>query len=150
MMMRQFTLAAMMCAGFAATAYAGPLDDAIKARQACMKANGASMATFVPVLKGEKAFDAAANKVATDAVDAACGGWAGWWAPETAKGETLQTWAKPEVWSDAAGFEAAGKAYYTALTAIKASTDDATFKAAFPAFGDSCKGCHEKFRAPKE
>ena len=27
-------------------------------------------------------------------------------------------------------------------------SDLASFKAGFPAVGDGCKGCHEKFRAP--
>lgn len=147
----KYTLAAAVLAvGLASSAFAGPIDDAIKARQACMKANGASMAVFVPIIKGEKPYDKAAVKTATDAIDAACGGWAGWWAPETQKGESAETWAKPEVWSDAAGFKTAETAYMTAVTALKASTDDATFKTAFGEFGGSCKGCHEKFRKPKE
>jgi cytochrome c556 len=149
--MLKYTLAATVLAiGFASTAFAGPLDDVIKARQACMKANGASMATYVPIVKGEKPYDAAAVKTATDAIDAACGGWAGWWAPETQKGETVETFAKAEVWSDAAGFKAAETAYGAAIAKLKASTDDATFKVAFGEFGGSCKGCHEKFRRAKE
>jgi cytochrome c556 len=149
--MLKYTLAATVLAiGFASTAFAGPLDDVIKARQACMKANGASMGIFVPIVKGEKAFDAAVVKTATDAIDAACGGWAGWWAADTQKGETVETFSKAEVWSDAAGFTAASAAYAAAITKVKAATDDATFKVAFGEFGGSCKGCHEKFRRAKE
>ncbi len=36
-----------------------------------------------------------------------------------------------------------------ASTALAAATDEASFKAAFPELGNSCKGCHEKFRRPK-
>ena len=64
---------------------------------------------------------------------------------ETAAAE--KTAAKAEIWTDAAGFTAAGAAHETALAAIKAATDDASFKTAFVGFGGSCKGCHEKFRA---
>lgn len=149
MFLKSLTAAALIM-GFASLAHAGPADDAIKARQGCMKANGASMGVFVPIIKGEKPFDAAAVKTATDAIEAACGGWAGWWAADTQKGETVETYAKPEVWTDAAGFEAAGGKFMTALTAVKAATDDASFKTAFGDFGASCKGCHEKFRRPKE
>jgi cytochrome c556 len=53
------------------------------------------------------------------------------------------------IWTDAAGFEAAGGVWYKAYQTIKATTDEASFKAAFPALGESCKGCHEKFRRPK-
>ena len=56
------------------------------------------------------------------------------------------TGAKAEIWSDAAGFTAAWKDLDTAVAALSASTDEASFKAAFPALGAACKGCHEKFR----
>ena len=134
----------------AAPAFAGAADDAITARQACMKANGGAMGAMVPMIKGEKPFDA---KVVADALgkaEAACAGWAGWWGPDTQKGDKVETWAKAEIWTDAAGFEAAGAAYGKGFAAVKAATDDASFKAAFNEFGGSCKGCHEKFRRPKE
>lgn len=125
-------------------------DDSIKARQACMKANGAAMGGFGKVMKGEAAYDAAAVQKALADIDTACAGWAGWWGADTQKGESAETWAKPEIWSDAAGFEAAGADYGKAIAAVKASTDEASLKAAVPGFGGACKGCHEKFRRPKE
>jgi cytochrome c556 len=125
-------------------------DDAIKGRQACMKANGAMMGVMVPIMKGEKPFDAAAVKAAFDAEGAACAGWATFWGADAQKGETAETWAKPEIWTDAAGFEAAGKAFGDAYGPVAAATDEAAFKAAFPALGAACQGCHEKFRRPKE
>lgn len=134
----------------AGAAMAGPADDAIKGRQGCMKANGGAMGVYVPMIKGEKPYDAA---VVTDAIaknEAACADWAKWWGADTQKGETAETWAKPEVWTDAAGFEAAGGAYGKGMEALKASTDEASFKAAFNELGGACKGCHEKFRRPKE
>ena len=118
----------------------------IEARQACMKANGAMMKVMVPVIKGQSAYDKAANDAAIAAVEAACGGWANWWGEDTKPGGAVKTEAKLEIWSDPKGFEAAGGAYMTALIAVKASADEASFKAAFPALGKSCQGCHEKFR----
>ncbi len=149
-MLKKFALATLLCTGFAATALAGPADDAVKARQGCMKANGTSMATFVPILKAEKPYDAAAITAAVTAIETACGGWAGWWKPEMKKGETLETWAKDEIWTDTAGWTAAEAAFAPALAAVKASTDEATFKAAFGPFGTTCKNCHEAYRRPKE
>lgn len=143
-------LAAAFGAVLATGAMAGPADDAIKGRQGCMKSHGAMMGVAVPMIKGEKPFDAAALKAATDADAAACADWSKWWGADTQKGETLETWAKPEVWSDAAGFEKAGGDFYNAYVALTKATDDASFKAAFPAVGAGCKGCHEKFRRPKE
>lgn len=149
-MFKQISFAALLIAGIVSTASAGPIDDLIKERQACMKSQGAAMGVFVPVMKGEKPFDAAAHKAAFDTMGAACANWAKFFTPETAKGETVETWAKPEIWSDAKGFEAASGKGYAASEALKAVTDEAGFKAAFPAFGAGCQSCHETFRRPKE
>jgi cytochrome c556 len=142
-----FVFAALLVT--AGTAVAGPLDDVVTARQACMKANGKSMGTFVPIMKGEAAFDAKAVADAIAASNAACAGWAGWWGAGMEKGETVASRAKPEIWTDAAGFAAAGEAYGKAMAGVAAATDEASFKAAFPALGAACQGCHEKFQAPK-
>ncbi len=124
-------------------------DDAIKGRQGCMKAHGASMGVMVPMIKGEKPYDNTAIQATLMAEDGACADWAKWWGADTQKGETVETFAKPEIWTDAAGFEAAGGAWYKAYQAVKASADEAGFKAVFPALGAGCQGCHEKFRRPK-
>lgn len=125
-------------------------DDAIKGRQACMKASGKMMGALAPMFKGETPYDKATVDAAIAAHDAACADWANWWGPDTQKGETVETWAKPEIWTDAAGFNAAGEAFYAKFVAVKDSTDEASFKAAFPELGKACGGCHEKFRRAKE
>jgi cytochrome c556 len=136
-------------AGFGVTMAFAAADDAIKSRQACMKAHGAEMGVMGPMFKGEKPYDAAAIKAALDATAAACADWDKWWGEDTQKGETVETFAKPEVWTDAEGWKAAGGKWYEANTAVAAAADEAAFKAAFPALGASCGGCHEKFRRPK-
>lgn len=137
--------------GFGVSMAFASADDAIKGRQNCMKnGNGAAMGVMVPMMKGEKPFDAAAVKAAFEAEGAACAGWATFWGADTQKGETVETYAKPEIWTDPAGFEAAGNAFVTAAGAVAAAADEAAFKAAFPALGAACQGCHEKFRRPKE
>ncbi len=124
-------------------------DDAIKGRKACMKiGHGGVMGVAVPIMKGEKPFDAAALKVAFDAEDVVCKDWAMWWGAASQKGDKEITHAKAEIWSDPKGFEAAGGAWYQADQAVRKVTDEASFKVAFPALGKSCQGCHEKFRAP--
>lgn len=151
-MIRLTKLFAASAVGFglmAGVSLAGPADDAIKGRQGCMKSHGAEMGVMVPMMKGEKPYDKAAIDAALAATATACADWAKWWGPDTQKGETLETWAKPEIWTDAAGFEAAGGAWYQANEAVKAAADEAAFKAAFPALGQGCQGCHEKFRRPK-
>ena len=141
--------AAVLALGLSSAAMADA-KSAIEARQACMKANGGMMKVMVPIIKGQKPYDKAAIDAAIAASQKACGGWADWWGedtkPGTDAGNSAKTEAKAEIWSDAAGFDAAGKAYMTAEAAVLASADEASFKAAFPALGKSCQGCHEKYR----
>jgi cytochrome c556 len=124
-------------------------DDTIKERQGCMKANGGIMGVAVPMVKGEKPYDNAALQEAIGKMEAACANWANFWSEDSMKGASVETFAKEEIWTDKAGFEAAGGKSYTAMQALKATTDEASFKAAFPAVGAGCQGCHEKFRRPK-
>ncbi len=142
-------LAGVAALGLSATLAFAAADDAIKGRQGCMKAHGASMGVMVPMIKGEKPYDNAAIQAILTAEEAACADWAKWWGADTQKGETVETYAKAEIWTDAAGFEAAGGAWYKAYQGVKGSADEGAFKSAFPALGASCQGCHEKFRRPK-
>ncbi len=136
--------------GLGATSAYASADDAIKGRQGCMKASGKMMSEFAAMFKGEKPYDSAAVQTAIAAHDAACADWAKWWGEDAMKGETVETWAKPEIWSDPEGFKTVGEAFYGKFLALKATTDEAGFKAAFPELGNGCKGCHDKFRRPKE
>jgi cytochrome c556 len=130
----------------AAMAEMGP----VEARQACMKANGKMMGVMVPVIKGEKPYDKAANDAAVAEVEAACANWPSSFPDDSKPGmAAVETWSKEEIWTDMAGFQAAGEAWFKAKEAVKASADEASFKAAFPALGASCGTCHEKFRRPK-
>ena len=128
--------------GSAAMAASNP----IEARQACMKANVKMLKVMVPVMKGESAFDKAAIDAAVSETAQACAGWDSWWGEDTKPGGAIKTEAKAEIWTDKAGFDAASAEYVKAFTAVKAAGDEASFKAAFPALGGSCKGCHEKYR----
>jgi len=147
---RVFGIVIASVLGLGATSAYASADDAIKGRQGCMKSHGKMMGEFAAMFKGEKPYDAAVVQAALAADETACADWTKWWGEDTMKGETLETWAKPEIWADAAGFQAAGEAFYDKYVAFKATTDEAGFKAAFPELGNGCKGCHDKFRRPKE
>lgn len=58
--------------------------------------------------------------------------------------------AKPEIWSDRAGFDQAMKDAQAAATAMAAVTEEAAFVPAMKTLGGSCKGCHDKYRLPKQ
>lgn len=63
-----------------------------------------------------------------------------------------KTRAKPEIWTDWAGFEARAKAFddAAALLATAAASNDLTaIKAAADETGKACKACHESYRGPK-
>ena len=71
-------------------------DDAIKARQACMKANGGIMGVAVPVMKAEKPYDAAALQDAIGKMEAACGSWATFWVLIRKKARRLKPGPRPK------------------------------------------------------
>jgi cytochrome c556 len=150
----QFGLAAGAVAlslgvGMAYAALSG--DAAVAARIACMKGHMAGMGVMVPMFKGEKPYDAATvQDTITKIMDAPCANWAEFWPKDSMTSATLKTHALEAIWTDPKGFEAAGNDYYNAEQALLATKDEASFKAAFPAVGKGCGGCHEKFRAPMQ
>ncbi len=65
------------------------------------------------------------------------------------KGQTSR--AKPEVWTDRAGFEAKAQAYIDAtkaLAAAAAADDKAGFTTALASTKAACKGCHDTYQVP--
>lgn len=122
---------------------------AVAAREACMKANGKAIGLMVKMVKGETAYDKGAIDGALAEEAKACEGWATFW-PEDSKPGVVKTRAAEAIWTDPKGFEAAGMAFMTAREGIVKAADEAAFKAAFPAFGGACKGCHDKFRTAEE
>ncbi len=69
-------------------------------------------------------------------------------APSTAK---VTSRAKPEIWTDPAGFAAKAKDFADASAALAAAAkadDKEAFTAALASTGASCKGCHDSFQAP--
>ena len=117
-------------------------------RQKIMKKVGDDAKVLGAMAKGEEAFDAAK-------VNAILTGW------ETGGKQYLtlfpadsktgeKTRAKAEIWHNKADFEAKAADFVKAATAVKAATGSAdAFKAAYPAIGKSCDGCHEKYRGPR-
>lgn len=119
--------------------------DPIAARKAVMKDVGAQARTGAGLMRGETPFDAAKAKAIFAAYAAAAEKMPGLY-PDNSKtgGETS---ASPKVWEDKAGFAAAfAKFAKEAKEAEAKITDLDSFKAAFPAVGRNCGGCHETFR----
>lgn len=126
-------------------AFAGPIED----RQAGMKQVGKAMGGFAAIAKGEAAYDAAVVKTNADSM---LEGFKKAFANFTAGSEKgpPETYAKAEIWSDPEGFKAAQDTALKAVEAMAATTDEAGFKTALGGLGEACKGCHTKYRRPKE
>ena len=58
--------------------------------------------------------------------------------------------AKPEIWTDATGFDQAMKEAQAAATALAAVTEEAAYAPALKTLGGSCKNCHDMYRLPKK
>ena len=128
------------------TTYAGPIED----RQAAMKSVGKSMKALAGMFKGADEFsgesaESHGNNIMTSFNTAK--------ALFTNGGEVKGSSAKATIWSDAAGFSAAFEKGVAAAKAVSASGsefDEDAFKGAFKQLAGACKGCHEKYRLPKE
>lgn len=144
--MFKFVPAFALIVGLGATAaLAGPIED----RQAGMKQVGKAMGAFAGIAKGEAAYDAAVVKTNADSMLEGFKKAFANFTPGSEKGPP-ETYAKAEIWSDPTGFKAAQDAALKAVDAMAATTDEAGFKTALGGLGEACKGCHTKFRRPKD
>lgn len=140
---------AALAIGAVSTAASGPTgSEAIKARQKAMEEVNGAFKPLVAIARKEAPFDAEAVRRNAGTIADQLKAAAGLFPAGSEKGD-LQTWAKPEVFTDAAGFEAALKASLAAAGALQAVEKEEAFGPALKELGGSCKGCHEKYRLPK-
>jgi cytochrome c556 len=140
-------LSAALCAGVSLTASAQAKPDVlVKQRQAAMTLQGKYFGPLGGMAQGRVPFNAevvarnagyleALSKMPWDGFDASTSG--------------EKTKALPAVFSDAAGFKAAGENLQGAVTKLVAAAkggNEAAIKAAIGDVGKTCGGCHEKFR----
>ena len=116
--------------------------------QTTMKATGRAMGSLAPMVKGEKPYDqAVVNTALTQLEDTAKKLPAMF--PESIKGLKIEGdySSSPKVWEDKAGFAAKIESFAKVATEAKAKVKDLdSLKAAVPAIGKECSGCHETFR----
>jgi cytochrome c556 len=125
-------------------------EDAIKYRQSAFTVMGNHVGRIGAMASGRAPFDAKAAADSAHIVNTLAA------LPFTAFGagtdKGMPNRAKPEIWSDAAKFKAAGDKMVAEVakldTAAKSGSLDA-IKAAMGAVGASCKACHDDFRAEK-
>jgi len=143
-------VSALVLAPRAALAQAAPADEvAIEYRQLLMSAVGYNMGAIGSIMKNQLPLPGAVANHAQQLADAAK-----LVAPAfRQKASAGKTDAKPEIWSDWAKFERAIADFEKAATNLAAAakgTDGAATGQAVRALGESCTGCHDPFRKPKE
>jgi cytochrome c556 len=124
--------------------------DAVKVRQQHFKDQGKAFKGVIDELKKDqpdKALIAAnAEKLKVSSSQLAT------WFPKGSGPEAgAKTEAKPEIWSDAAGFAAAAdrfKAEGAKFADVAKAGDLDAIKAETRAVGGACKNCHDKYRVP--
>jgi cytochrome c556 len=147
------TLVALACmtagpllATSASAQFAKPAD-AIKYRQSALSLMGSHFGRMSPVVKGQAPYDAAQIKANVDVLKTLSAlPWAAF-GPGTEGGD-----ARPEVWSDAAGFKQKQQALQDNIVKLSAAADAGDFDKLRAAFGDvgaSCKACHDAYRKKK-
>jgi cytochrome c556 len=116
----------------------------IEARQNVMKQQAGANRVIVPMVRGEQPFNLAAGKQAADTLLATAKQIPGAFPAGSEGGNAL-----PAIWQSKADFDAKAKVLEDAATRLAAANDEASFKAAFPAVGQACGGCHQPYRKPQ-
>lgn len=131
-------------------------DKAIKARQAVMQLYAFNLGQLGAMVKGEKEYNADLAKASADnLVKASTMNGMAMWLPGTAMtdpGMEGKTWAKAEAWASGSDVGEKAKAMREAaakMAEVAGSGLDGV-KGAIGGVGGACKGCHEKYRAPKK
>jgi cytochrome c556 len=126
--------------------------EVVKARQQGLKSLGAAFKVIRDELKGDSPDATKIRKASTDITQAARA-IEGWFPAGTGPDSGVKTDAKPEVWTDPAGFAAARDAFVSEgnkWTQLGNSADASAWKEGAASLGQSCKGCHDKYRVKKE
>jgi cytochrome c556 len=142
-------IAAAMTFGIAVVAQSATPAQVIETRQKNLKEIGKAMKGTADSFKSG-APDAALIRANANVI----GGYAdqlGTWFPAgTAMGGPTKTGAKPEIWTDKAGFAKAASDFSAAAKAFRATAagnDLGATAKAVQTLGGTCKACHDKFRA---
>ena len=69
--------------------------------------------------------------------------------PEGSGKGDVETWAKPEIWSDYDDFVLKLEAAKAQAEALKSVTEESAFRPALGKLGNACKSCHTVYRRPR-
>lgn len=142
-------LATLVIASLAGASMAIAQDNPIEKRQKIMGTYGDAMKVVVPMVKGEKDFDAAAATEAMTKISTSIEEFVTLFPEGSETGGNTE--ALPIIWQEKADFESwAPKLKEDATKAAEAAAGGLdSFRTAFAEVGKDCGGCHEKFRVKK-
>lgn len=123
--------------------------DAIRERQQAMKDIGGAMQKLGAIVKQEAAFDAAVVGENAATVAEALRRSASLFPQDSDEGD-VETWAKPEIWSNRVDFEKKLGAAEAAAVELKSVEVESAFAPALGRLGNTCKSCHQTYRRPKD
>jgi cytochrome c556 len=123
--------------------------EAIKQRQAEMEGVRDGMKILGAIAKKEQPFDAgvvqaSAAKIAGHLEQSAA------LFPEGSDAGDVQTWAKPEIWTDRDNFDTILQNTHQAAVDLQSVTEAEAFPLALGTLGNGCKSCHDLYRQPKQ
>ena len=122
--------------------------DSVKQAQTSMKGNGKNAGALAAMVKGEKPYDQATVDAAFAQFEDTAKKFPTLF-PVSVKGAKFDGdySPSPKIWEDKAGFDAHVASFTKTIGEAKAKVKDLeTLKAAFPAVGKECGGCHETYR----
>ena len=122
--------------------------DAVKQAQTSMKGNGKNASALAAMVKGEKPYDQATVDAAFAQFEDTAKKFPTLF-PASIKGAKFDGDYRPspKIWEDKAGFDAHVASFTKTIGEAKVKIKDLeTLKAAFPAVGKECGGCHETYR----
>jgi cytochrome c556 len=150
---RRVVLCATLCTLLVSVAWAaGAMEQTITNRQSNLKDLGGAFKTVRDQLKRSTPNIAEIKQAAQQISDLAAD--QRHWFPQGSGPEAgIKTAAKPEIWSDASGFAAALDRFSSEapkLLQLASANDLDGLKAQAKVVGDTCKGCHDKYRVPDD
>ncbi|SFI55313.1 c-type cytochrome [Celeribacter neptunius] len=149
--MKKLLISTVIAATAATGAFAQSPSDTAKARRAFYTLVGYEMASLGAMAQGKMDYDAeAASQSAKDLMTLAGLHTADYYVPGTSNADLPgETRAKPEIWSDMAGVQEKGMAFYEAVVALNEVAGNGldALRPAVGQLGGTCKACHDDYRA---
>jgi len=123
--------------------------DVIKDRHEAMEDVGDAMKKLGAIAKKEAPFDAGVVEKNAGIIAEALKKAADLFPEGSDKGD-VETWAKPEIWSDYADFEEKLGTAEAEAVALQSVALETAFGPALGKLGNACKACHKSYRRPKD